>query len=98
MTPTFETLPRFDDDYSKLASPEQARFRAKIGELFVQAVDAGRFPGGLRVKGVQGAGGIFEMTWAPNGRATFEYGPEQIPGQKHIIWRRVGGHEIFGSP
>jgi hypothetical protein len=31
-------------------------------------------PPGLRVKGVQGAEGVFEMTWADDGRATFEHG------------------------
>jgi hypothetical protein len=56
------------------------------------------FPAGLRVKGVQAAPGIFEMTWAPDGRATFEYGDAVIPGEAHIVWHRVGGHEIFGSP
>src|SRR2546421_7578193 len=47
----------------------------------------------LRVKGVQGHPRIFEMTWAGKGRATFEYGPEQKPGEPHIIWRRIGGHD-----
>lgn len=42
---------------------------------------------------------VFEMTWeGEDGRATFEYGEEIIDGEKHIIWRRVGGHAIFGSP
>jgi hypothetical protein len=50
------------------------------------------------VKGVQGHSGIFEMTWAPDERATFQYGSEQIPGEKHIIWRRIGGHEMLQSP
>ena len=31
-------------------------------------------PPDLRVKGVQGAEGVFEMTWADDGRATFEHG------------------------
>lgn len=34
----------------------------------------------------------------PDGRATFMYGPEQIPGEPHIIWRRIGGHDIFDHP
>jgi hypothetical protein len=38
------------------------------------------------------------MTWADNGRATFEYGPEVRPGHAHIIWRRIGGHEILDNP
>jgi hypothetical protein len=50
------------------------------------------------VRGIEGAPGIFEMTWAPDGRATFEYGKETTPGEPHIIWRRVGGHDIFGTP
>lgn len=31
-------------------------------------------------------------------RAAFRYGSEQIPGETHIIWRRVGGHDIFAQP
>jgi hypothetical protein len=43
--------------------------------------------------------GIFEVTRAmPNGRATFEYGSAIIPSESHIVWRRIGGHEIFVNP
>jgi len=52
----------------------------------------------LRIKRMQGHPGIWEMTWAPDGRATFEYGDEVHPGQAHIIWRRVGTHSIFKRP
>jgi hypothetical protein len=38
------------------------------------------------------------MTWADDGRATFEYGSEQLLGETHIIWRRIGGHEILKNP
>ena len=38
------------------------------------------------------------MTWAPNGRATFEYGNEMRSGEPHIIWRRIGTHGIFRKP
>ena len=56
------------------------------------------FRKGLRVKGVQGATGIFEMTWAADGRATFEYGDEVTKGEPHVVWRRVGTHAIFKQP
>ncbi|MFD6425369.1 hypothetical protein [Streptomyces sp. NPDC060198] len=36
-----------------------------------------------------------EMRWAPDGRATWQYGDEVRAGEPHVIWRRVGGHEIF---
>ncbi|WP_267887199.1 hypothetical protein [Thermobifida halotolerans] len=35
------------------------------------------------------------MTWAPDGRATWQYGEERVPGKPHVIWRRVGTHAIF---
>jgi hypothetical protein len=50
------------------------------------------------VKGVQGHPGVFEMTWAPDGRATFVYGAELISGEKHIVWRRIGPHDILKQP
>jgi len=52
----------------------------------------------IRVKGVKGASGVFEMSWASDGRATFQYGSELIKGQTHIIWRRIGTHDIFKRP
>lgn len=53
---------------------------------------------GLRVKRVQGARGVFELTWAPDGRATFEYGREVQPGEPHIVWRRIGTHAVLRQP
>lgn len=38
------------------------------------------------------------MTWAYDGRATFQYGEEVQSEQPHIIWRRVGTHAIFRRP
>jgi hypothetical protein len=98
VSPTFERAGRFKSDFSKLTPEEQNRLLEKVRDQFVPALGTGDFPAGLRVKGVQGASGVYEMTWAPNGRVTFMYGDEQIPGEIHIVWRRVGGHEIFGTP
>jgi len=51
------------------------------------------------VKRIQGTDDIFEMTWAPDGRATFEYGTPQGAGAgAHIIWRRIGRHDVFRRP
>ncbi len=52
----------------------------------------------LRVKRMQGESGVWEMTWAADRRATFSYGAEVITGQLHIIWRRIGTHDIFRRP
>jgi hypothetical protein len=93
--PTFETTARFDRDRGKLSREARARFLKVVREEFVPDLIAGSFRPGLRVKGVQGAEGVYEMTWAPDGRATWQYGPERLPGHKHVIWRRVGTHAIF---
>lgn len=60
--------------------------------------DPSELPPNLRVKRVQGHDGIWELTWAADRRATFEYGDEQIPGQPHVCWRRIGSHSILSDP
>lgn len=97
--PTFETLPRFERDFKGLDQEQQKRFKAKVKE-FVEDLQAGAgFRASLRIKGVQGKDGVYEMTWEyHNGRATWQYGTEQISGQPHVIWRRIGTHDIFEPP
>ena len=45
--------------------------------------------------GVQGEPGVFEMTFAHNGCAFWAYGTPILEGQPHIIWLRIGTHDIF---
>jgi hypothetical protein len=96
--PTYAWLARFRADFERLTPAQQAAFLAAV-QQFVEDLQRGRgFRKGLRVKGIQGATGIFEMTWAPDGRATFEYGDEVIEGESHVVWRRVGSHAVFKTP
>ena len=96
--PTYAWLARFRADFERLNPSQQAAFLAAV-EQFVEDLQRGSgFRKGLRVKGIQGAAGMFEMTWAPDGRATFEYGDELIEGEPHVVWRRVGTHAIFKAP
>ena len=44
------------------------------------------FRPGLRVKHVQGTVDIYEMTWAPDGRALFTFGEDVISGKRHVVW------------
>jgi hypothetical protein len=66
--------------------------------LFISGLANQSFAPQLRVKRVQGEAGVWEITWAPDGRATFAYGPEVLAGQPHIVWRRIGTHDIFRRP
>jgi hypothetical protein len=95
--PTFAQTDRFRRDFAELSAAQQAAFRAAAAK-FVADLPSGRFRPGLRVKGVQGAPGVFELTWADDGRATFVYGSVVREGEVHIIWRRIGTHEIFTRP
>jgi hypothetical protein len=91
---------RFERDWKKLTAQQQALFRKVVGEGFVPDLAAPERPfhPGLRVKGVTAHPGVFEMTWDGDGRATFSYGEEQVAGQAHVIWRRIGTHAIFTPP
>jgi hypothetical protein len=96
--PTFAWVARFRVDFDALTPEQQADFLAAVRQ-FVEDLERGRqFRKGLRVKGIQGARGLFEMTWAPDGRATFQYGGEVVQGEPHVIWRRVGTHAVLRRP
>ncbi len=95
--PTHEEDKDFRNDYAKLTTEQRAAFRS-ASIKFARDLEAGRFRKGLRVKRVQGKPGVWEMTWAEDGRATFQYGASVLPGRPHVIWRRVGSHDIFDNP
>jgi hypothetical protein len=96
--PTYAWLARFAADFDALSAAQQAAFLAAVTGFLEDLGGTQGFRKGLRVKGIKGAAGIFEMTWADDGRATFEYGDPVRPGQPHIIWRRIGTHSIFKRP
>jgi len=96
--PTYAVTAQFFEGYDELDWEQRHAFRV-ARQQFCADLEAGSgFRKGLRVKGVRGAKGVFEMTWAPDGRATFEYGKSQRDGHAHIIWRRIGTHAIFRAP
>ena len=96
--PTYEWLEPFGDDFRRLTSSQQAAFLTSVALLVADLATRRGLRPGLRVKGVRGAPGVFEMTWAPDGRATFEYGAPVRGDDPHIVWRRVGTHDIFKRP
>jgi hypothetical protein len=95
--PTYDAYEAFRRDFQRLNREEREAFMAAVAKL-VEDLRRGVFRKGLRIKRVQTHEGVWEMTWAPDGRVTFEYGPAIHPGEHHVIWRRIGGHEIFDNP
>jgi hypothetical protein len=97
--PTFERLPRFDREFRRMSRELQRAFLNML-PLFITALRESppSFPPALRVKRVQGRDAVWEITFAPDGRATFAYGEEVRPGEAHVIWRRVGTHDVLSDP
>lgn len=95
--PTYGLSEDFIRDWVNLSAEQRRAFRITV-EKFVADLRAGALRKGLRVKAVQGHPGVYELTWATNGRATFEYGEEVRPGEPHIIWRRIGTHAVLNRP
>ena len=101
----FQVARSFEGDWRRLSEAERDRFRRVVREDFHPACERRRvdpaapWPRRLRVRSVEGAPGIWEMTWSfsgPDGRATFE--SIEFDGEPAIRWRRIGGHAIFGEP
>ncbi len=101
----YETTPAFDADYKRLKPEHRAAFRELLKNRFIPACaalahDPGAvWPKSLRVKPVQGAPGVLEMTWSfagPDGRATFEL--VTVDDELRCRWRRIGDHSAFGAP
>jgi hypothetical protein len=94
--PTHEEPERFLREFKRL-SPEMRRaFLVALGQ-FIEDADSGRFRPSLRVKRVQTAESrLWEMSFARDGRATFEMQPgAKRAGTMHIRWHRIGDHSIL---
>jgi hypothetical protein len=101
----YETTPAFDADFRRLKPEHRATFREVLRAKFIPACQALTadpntvWPKSLRVKSVQGAPGVLEMTWSfasPDGRATFEL--VTVDGELRCRWRRIGDHDVFKRP
>ncbi|MFP1153587.1 hypothetical protein ACK280_15955 [Mycobacterium sherrisii] len=100
----FEAAPAFDAHYRKLKAEHRTAFRDAVKTKFVSARDAytadpaNPWPRSLRVKSMQAAPGVLEMTWSfasPDGRAIFEL--VTVDAELRCRWRRIGDHDVFKS-
>jgi hypothetical protein len=96
--PAYAWLTVFRRDWQKLTRDQQVAFLRAVS-ILVEDLRAGAgFRPGIRVKKMKGYDNIWEMTWAPDGRATFSYGDSVTADEVHVIWRRIGTHDIFTAP
>ena len=105
--PTFEAMQRFWIEFDDLPAYQREAF-GRARQEFVRAskrweasgcAGGAVFPDALRVKPVKGQRGIWELTWAGDGRCTWEYGTSlREEPSCHILWRCIGSHESFRDP
>jgi uncharacterized ferritin-like protein (DUF455 family) len=99
--PTFDIEDSFWRDWKRLSREEKRLFQLARKK---RVADLRRGQGlrgvrqGLRIKDVQAHPGIWELTWADDGRATVELGESPNEADVHIIWRRIGSHDILDEP
>lgn len=97
--PTYEAMPRFTTDLDRLTPEQRRKFRQTVAAFVEDLRAGGRFRAGLRVKRVQRATGIYELTWSmgtgPQGAPRGNTGRPDTP---HVIWRRIGTHDILTGP
>ncbi len=104
--PTFDVMVRFWSDYESLSSDQKHQFiraRDEFVAIMQEWERAGyrgtpHFPRHLGVKPLKGYRNIWELAWAPDGRCTWEYGAPQRDDRCHVIWRRIGSHNIYDDP
>ena len=105
----YQTTASFEADLHKLTPSERVLFRKAVRsfndacDAMIDARGAPRWPKSLRVKDVEAAPGIWEMTWSfsgPDGRATWEWTTVTEDGEElpAIRWRRIGNHAILRDP
>lgn len=97
--PRYSRTAQFAKDWAALDPVDRARFKVVVRERFLPDLESGDgFRAGLRVKRVQSTGFVCEMTFAPDGRATWQYGGDSTADNPHVVWRRIGTHDVLRSP
>lgn len=94
--PTFDVSDQFWNEWDRLHLSRQERF-LKARDEFVACLKKKRpFPAHLDIHPLKSQKGVFIFCFGPDNRALFRYGDEQAPGDAHILWLRIGGHEVEG--
>ena len=91
--PTYERELSFVRDWLALSRDRRGLFMKAVAKMVIDLQAGTGFCKGLRVKGVQGYPDVYEMTWAPDGRATFHYGTS--PSWRHAHRLAANRHSRY---
>ena len=92
--PTYEWTAAFARELAKLSVEDRAAFRAAVALFIADLRDHQGFRPELRIHKLKGQD-VWSLTFGPDRRAVFTYGPEIKNGQPHIVWHHVGSHAIY---
>jgi hypothetical protein len=93
--PTYDATELFLREWDQRTKKQRAQFRRAV-RAFVADLKAGHgIRASLGVKRYHGEEGEWEFRWGPDGRALFRYGTSPHAGDVHIIWLRIGTHNIY---
>ncbi len=97
--PTFEAEDRFRQEYLRLSIQKKAAFLKARDDFFAWLVVKKHQPdlappAHLRLHFIESKD-AWSITFGGDLRALWRYGKEIRPGEAHILWLTVGGHEIY---
>ncbi|MBA3826288.1 MAG: hypothetical protein H0X24_20605 [Ktedonobacterales bacterium] len=95
--PKYDTLPGFMREFNKLSHEQQQLFLEAVRAIIVSLRLTQKLPGSPLIKKMTDYE-IYEVRWAPNGRATFHLEPDPSGNEMIVVWRHIGGHEIYKHP
>jgi hypothetical protein len=59
---------------------------------------AGRFHPSFRVHRIDARRSVWSLRFGADLRATFSYGTPHHESDTHIVWRRIGRHNVYREP
>ncbi|HEY7347612.1 MAG TPA: hypothetical protein VH599_04780 [Ktedonobacterales bacterium] len=97
--PTFEVEERFRQAYQRLHVQKKAAFLKARDDLVAWLVAKKKQPdlvppAPLRLHFIESKD-AWSITFGGDQRALWRYGEEVLPGEVHIIWERIDGHDIY---
>ena len=97
--PTFDAEERFKQEYLRLDVRKRAAFLKARDDFFAWIVakkDQPSLspPAHLRLHFIESRN-VWSITFGGDLQALWRYGSEVQPGEAHIIWERIGGHDMY---
>ncbi|MEO7000574.1 MAG: hypothetical protein ABI068_02060 [Ktedonobacterales bacterium] len=95
---THEEFSQFLREFAKLSEDEQDQFILAMKHMVEDMRDGRGFRPGLRIKGVQGHPGVFEMTWRRMVAPRSPTAPSASPARRILSGGASARHDILKHP